>query len=131
MAKQLEESHRLRNTEAEAHLHDQAEKYEEEMKGNNQCFLDLTLNLILPSEKDTLIHQLTTHLASKEPLIRPGKTSIVHLLTRELADADKREVEEDRQRYKEQSEAQQRELQEKERRIAELEDIGLCDCHSS
>ncbi|KAF7363625.1 hypothetical protein MSAN_01019600 [Mycena sanguinolenta] len=106
LSKQLEESYRVRHTEPELLQQRQMEKYEETIR-----------------TKELLIKQHEEMLARKEPLSRDGKTSVLHLVTRETADAEKHSAEEKVAYWQAQFEERGRLLEEKERKIAELTQI--------
>ncbi|KAJ3762691.1 hypothetical protein EV360DRAFT_35188 [Lentinula raphanica] len=73
---QLEKIMRVRETEAEALMKAQKQQSEAEIEALKR-----------------LNTELTTNLAKIEPLMRSGKTSVLHLLTREAADEEKRKIE--------------------------------------
>lgn len=73
--------------------------------------------------KDLLIKQQAEMLAQKEPLSREGKTSVLHLMTREDADIEKRSAEEQADYWKGQVDERDRQLEEKKRKIADLKQI--------
>lgn len=75
--------------------------------------------------QEALIKELTSQLAQKEPLTRAGKTSVLHLLTREAADEEKRLLEKELRWWKDVSDEKQQMLTQKDKRIAELEQIGF------
>ncbi|KAJ6525665.1 hypothetical protein B0H19DRAFT_1198288 [Mycena capillaripes] len=106
LTKQLEESYRVRHTEPEELQRRQVEKYEEIIR-----------------TKDLLLKQQAEMLSHKEPLSREGKTSVLHMITREDADTEKRSAEEQVVYWKEQVDQRDRLLEEKEREIAELKQI--------
>ncbi|KAJ6502332.1 hypothetical protein C8R45DRAFT_616042 [Mycena sanguinolenta] len=106
LSKQLEESYRVRHTEPELLQQRQMEKYEEAIR-----------------TKDLLIKQQEEMLARKEPLSRDGKTSVLHMVTRETTDAEKRSAEEKVAYWQAQWEERGRLLEEQERKIAELTQI--------
>ncbi|KAJ7343270.1 hypothetical protein DFH08DRAFT_962397 [Mycena albidolilacea] len=106
LSSQLEESYRVRHTESEELQQSQMEKYEEIIR-----------------TKDLLIKQHQEMLSRKEPLSRDGKTSVLHMVTREDADAEKRSADEQVAYWKGQCDERGRLLEEKEREIAELKQI--------
>ncbi|KAF8212004.1 hypothetical protein K438DRAFT_1805794 [Mycena galopus ATCC 62051] len=106
LEKQLEESYRVRHTEAEELQQRQMEKYEE-----------------IIQTKDLLIKQQAEMLALKDPLSRDGKTSVIHMVTRETADAEKRSAEEQVAYWKGKADERERLLVEKERKITELKQM--------
>lgn len=86
----------------------------------------MTINShIIILAQDALIRELTSNLAKKEPLIREGKTSVLHLMTREAVDEEKETLERDVQRYKGRVEVCDRDLKEKEKKILEQEQTSL------
>ncbi|KAK7020435.1 hypothetical protein R3P38DRAFT_2969447 [Favolaschia claudopus] len=103
LAKQLEESYRVRHTEPEELQIQQAEKYDQVIRS-----------------KDAIIKQQEEMLARKEPLSKEGKTSVLHLVTREHADAEKRSAEEQVAHWKRQVDDRDRIIAEKDKRIADL-----------
>ncbi|KAF7338117.1 hypothetical protein MVEN_02036400 [Mycena venus] len=106
LSKQLEESYRVRQTEPEELLQRQVEKYEETIR-----------------TKELLLKQQAEMLSRKEPLSSEGKTSVLHMVTREHADAEKRSAEEQVVYWKRQADDKDRLLDEKDRKIAELMQI--------
>ncbi|KAJ7685392.1 hypothetical protein DFH06DRAFT_1313700 [Mycena polygramma] len=106
LRKQLEESYRVRHTEPEELQQRQVEKYEEIIR-----------------TKDLLLKQQEEMLSHKEPLSREGKTSVLHLITREDADTEKRSAEEQVVYWKQQVDERDRLLEEKEQKIADLKQI--------
>ncbi|KAJ7085830.1 hypothetical protein B0H15DRAFT_846569 [Mycena belliarum] len=106
LAKQLEESYRVRHTEPEELLARQVEKYEE-----------------IIQTKDLLLKQQQEMLEHKEPLSRDGKTSVLHMITREQADADKRSAEGQVTYWQAQVDEKDMLLAEKDQHIAELKQI--------
>ncbi|KAJ7087802.1 hypothetical protein C8R44DRAFT_819819 [Mycena epipterygia] len=106
LKKQLEESYRVRHTEAEELQRRQVEKYEEIIK-----------------TKDLLLKQQEEMLSRKEPLSKEGKTSVLHMVTREHADAEKRSAEEQVTYWKDQVAQRDQLLQEKEEEIVGLQQI--------
>ncbi|CAK5277341.1 unnamed protein product, partial [Mycena citricolor] len=70
--------------------------------------------------KDSHIEQLEAMLAAREPLSRHGKTSVLHLITREHADAEKRSAEEQVHTWKKLCDAKDEDLQSKEAELREL-----------
>ncbi|KAJ7219455.1 hypothetical protein GGX14DRAFT_592259 [Mycena pura] len=106
LAKQLEDSHRVRHTEPEELRQQQQEKYEEIIR-----------------TKDLLIKQHEEMLARKEPLSREGKTSVLHMITREQADAEKRSAEEQVTYWQHQADEKDRLLKLRDQEITELKQI--------
>ncbi|KAF5373733.1 hypothetical protein D9758_000756 [Tetrapyrgos nigripes] len=110
LKKQLDEFLRVRRTEAEELFYEEKAQYEAQLQA-----------------KDKMINELNSALARIEPLSRQGKTSIIHLLTREAADLEKRQIEEELTHWKDL--AQRREgiinntVKEKDAIIAEKETI--------
>ncbi|KAJ7286079.1 hypothetical protein C8J57DRAFT_1286666 [Mycena rebaudengoi] len=98
LSKQLEESYRVRHTEPEELMKRQTEKYEE-----------------IIQTKDLLIKQLQAMLGQKEPLSKEGKTSVLHMVTRE------RSADEQVLYWQRMAEAKDKELEDQARKIAELE----------
>ncbi|KAJ7047024.1 hypothetical protein C8F04DRAFT_218000 [Mycena alexandri] len=103
LSKQLEESYRVRHTEPEKLLQQQKEKYEDLLR-----------------VKDLLIKQQEEMLSQKEPLSREAKTSVLHMVTREHADAEKRSAEEQVTYWKEQADQRDKLLDEKDQEIVDL-----------
>lgn len=62
-------------------------------------------------------------LSHKEPLSRDGKTSVLHMVTREHADGEKRSAEEQVAYWKKQVDERDRLLEAKERKIVDLKQI--------
>ncbi|KAJ7724477.1 hypothetical protein DFH07DRAFT_854920 [Mycena maculata] len=103
LKKQLEESYRVRHTEPEELHRSQVEKYEEIIR-----------------TKDLLLKQQEEMLSRKEPLSKDGKGSVLHMVTREHADAEKRSAEEQVTYWKSQADTRERLVQQKETEIAAL-----------
>ncbi|KAJ7709652.1 hypothetical protein B0H17DRAFT_232025 [Mycena rosella] len=106
LAKQLEESYRVRQTEPEELMQRQVQKYEEIIR-----------------TKDALLKQQEEMLSQKEPLSRDGKHSVLHMVTREKADAEKNSSEEQVTFWKTQADVKNRLIEEREQQIAELKQI--------
>ncbi|THU82878.1 hypothetical protein K435DRAFT_971779 [Dendrothele bispora CBS 962.96] len=104
LRKQVEELLRVRETEAEELLREERAQNEAQQKA-----------------KDQLIRELNSALAKIEPLARQGKTSVINLLTREAADIEKRQLEEELMQYKAQLEQTEESAKEKDNAIDELE----------
>ncbi|RDB20981.1 hypothetical protein Hypma_011820 [Hypsizygus marmoreus] len=104
LSRQLEEAFQVRETEAEELLKRQETQFEAQLQA-----------------QERLIKELTSQLALKEPLMRSGKTSVLHLLTREAADEEKRTLEKEVTRWKDVATERQKTIDEKDGRIAELE----------
>ncbi|KAJ7775099.1 hypothetical protein B0H16DRAFT_1509523 [Mycena metata] len=103
LSKQLEESYRVRHTEPEELLQQQKEKYEDLLR-----------------VKDLLIKQQEEMLSHKEPLSREAKTSVLHMVTREKADAEKRSAEDQVAYWKEQVDKKDKLLDAKDQEILDL-----------
>ncbi|KAK0483876.1 hypothetical protein IW261DRAFT_985574 [Armillaria novae-zelandiae] len=103
-SKQLEELFAIRHTEPEHLLTEYRKQSDSKMEA-----------------QDALIRELTSNLAKKEPLIREGKTSVLHLMTREAVEEEKETLERDVQRYKGRMEVCDRDLKEKDKKILEQE----------
>ncbi|KAJ7444872.1 hypothetical protein FB451DRAFT_72613 [Mycena latifolia] len=103
LTKQLQESYLVRHTEPEELLQRQVEKYEDIIR-----------------TKDLLLKQQEEMLNQKEPLSRDGKTSVLHMVTREQADAEKRSAEGQVAYWKGQVDERDRLLEEKDQQIVEL-----------
>ncbi|KAI0053867.1 hypothetical protein FA95DRAFT_1551627 [Auriscalpium vulgare] len=83
LTNQMKELMSIRQTEPEEELQIQASRYES--KANAQ---------------EELIRELTSQLARVDPLIKAGRTSTLHFLTREAANEEKRNVEGEVERLK-------------------------------
>ncbi|KAK0196865.1 hypothetical protein F5146DRAFT_1013264 [Armillaria mellea] len=103
-SKQLEELFAIRHTEPERLLVEYRKQSDSKMEA-----------------QDALIRELTSNLAKKEPLIREGKTSVLHLMTREAVEEEKETLERDVQRYKGRMEVCDRDLKERDKKILEQE----------
>ncbi|KAJ6597122.1 hypothetical protein DFH09DRAFT_1133756 [Mycena vulgaris] len=104
LTNQLEESYRVRHTEPEELQQRQLEKYEDIIR-----------------TKDLLLKQQQEMLERKEPLSKDD--SVLHMITREQADAEKRSAEGQVTYWKGQADARDRLLDEKEQRITDLKQI--------
>ncbi|KAF8643831.1 hypothetical protein AX16_008848 [Volvariella volvacea WC 439] len=71
-------------------------------------------------EQDRLIQQLTGVAESKEPLLRTGRTSVLHLIPQQAADEQSRELEREFKRWKDIAEERQTALSNQNQRIEEL-----------
>ncbi|KAJ7172264.1 hypothetical protein C8R46DRAFT_1216113 [Mycena filopes] len=106
LSTQLEESYRVRHTEPEELFRRQEERYEEQLRA-----------------KDLLIKQQEEMLHQREPLAREGKTSVLHMVTREHADAEKRSSEEQVTYWKDQVDKTKKLLEGKEEEIVHLKQL--------
>ncbi|KAJ7710771.1 hypothetical protein B0H17DRAFT_1324320 [Mycena rosella] len=104
--KQLEESYRMSQTEQEALMQRQVQKYAEIIR-----------------TKDALLKQQEEMLNQKEPLSRDGKHSVLHLVTREKANAEQNSSEEQVTFWKTEAGVKNRLIEDRERQIAELKQI--------
>ncbi|KAH7873628.1 uncharacterized protein C8R40DRAFT_1112879 [Lentinula edodes] len=102
LTKQLEKIMRVRETEAEALMLAQKEQFEAEI-----------------AALERVNKELTTNLAKVEPLMRSGKTSVLHLLTREAADEENRKIENEVLAWRQQFEEAQEIIKEKDQLIKE------------
>ncbi|KAJ7156947.1 hypothetical protein C8R43DRAFT_997756 [Mycena crocata] len=111
LAKQLEESYRVRHTEPEQLQQRQSEKYEEIIR-----------------MKDLLLKQQEEMLSHKEPLSKEGKSSVLHMITREQADAEKRSAEEQVIFWKAKADEREQLInalrREKDKQISDLDQIN-------
>ncbi|PFH54148.1 hypothetical protein AMATHDRAFT_135780 [Amanita thiersii Skay4041] len=71
--------------------------------------------------QEVLIKELTSQLAQKETLTLKGKDSILHMITREAADEEKRLLEKELAQLKDVLAGKTQKLKEKDKLIAELE----------
>ncbi|KAG5654124.1 hypothetical protein H0H81_007176 [Sphagnurus paluster] len=101
---QLEAVFQVRETEAERLLKQLEAQYEAQLRA-----------------QERLIEEMQTQLKMKEPLMRSGNTAVLNLLTREAADAEMRNIQEDLARWKGVANERQRAIAERDVRIAELE----------
>ncbi|KAF8637405.1 hypothetical protein AX17_002900 [Amanita inopinata Kibby_2008] len=106
LAEKLEETQRIRETEAEKLMKAKDEQFHAQLRAQG-----------------TLIESLTSQLAQKETLASTGRGSILHMITREAADEEKRNLEKEMIRLKEALHKKEEELKEKDRRITELNAI--------
>ncbi|KAJ3891951.1 hypothetical protein GG344DRAFT_46253 [Lentinula edodes] len=107
LTKQLEKIMRVRETEAEALMLAQKEQFEAEI-----------------AALERVNKELTTNLAKVEPLMRSGKTSVLHLLTREAADEENRKIENEVLAWRQQFEEAQELIKEKDQLIKESAQRG-------
>ncbi|KAG7092696.1 hypothetical protein E1B28_009027 [Marasmius oreades] len=103
---QLEEIYRLRHTEPEKLLEEVQEQHQAEIEA-----------------KDKLIQELNSALARVEPLSKSGKTSVIHLLTREAADEEKKSVQQEVARLKAELVQKDIVIKEKDKMMSEKETI--------
>lgn len=59
--------------------------------------------------------------------MRSGKSSILHLITRETADVEKRDLEKERNKWKQRAEEVEKILKIKDEKITEMQGTGMCD----
>jgi len=107
LSRQLEELFRLRETDPERELQQQRLQYEARIQ-----------------TQESMIKELTSQLARVEPLSRPGKSSVLHLLTREAADEEQKVLEKELARWQDTSKGKDLTISEQAKRIAELEQLG-------
>ncbi|KAF7294785.1 hypothetical protein MIND_01016200 [Mycena indigotica] len=101
---QLKEAYRVRTTEAEDLLAQQLDKHQEVIRA-----------------KDDIIKQQAEMLSHKEPLASEGKTSVLYLVTREQADADKRSAEEQVTFWKREADQRADQVEELKQKVKDLE----------
>lgn len=126
LSRQLEEQFKLRHTDAEAALEAQEIQYNAKLHGALvllKLLYSVLLALFVVQEK--LIEELTIQLARKEPLTSTGKASVLHLITREAADEEKRLLQREVERLKQLAEDKQRIIDEKVEIISSMEQIGM------
>lgn len=70
--------------------------------------------------QDELIKELTTQIARLNPMLKEGRVSTVHFLTREAADEEKRMLEERLEKSKEALRQKDAVIKDKDARIAAL-----------
>ncbi|KAF9265599.1 hypothetical protein L218DRAFT_148762 [Marasmius fiardii PR-910] len=93
--------YRIRHTEPEKLLDEMQEQHRVEIRGALQFSIKVSVystNLLIVKEK--LIQELNSSLARAEPLTKSEKTSVIHLLTREAADEEKKTVQQEVARLK-------------------------------
>ncbi|KAJ7632827.1 hypothetical protein FB45DRAFT_1057849 [Roridomyces roridus] len=103
---QLEEVLRVRETEPEELAKRQAEKYEEQIEA-----------------KDLLIKQYEEMLGRQEPLSTNGKSSVLHMVTREKADQEKRSAEDQVTYWKGVADEREKLIREKNTEIENLRQL--------
>jgi len=108
LTKDLEKVLSIRDTEAESLLQQMQERYDAQLK-----------------IQEDLIKELTSQLARVDHLTKTGQTAAVQFLTREAADEEKRGAEEEVTRLREVIKQKDRMLVEKDKKIAELEESAL------
>jgi hypothetical protein len=74
--------------------------------------------------QQALVDKLTTQAAQAEPLTRSGKGSVLHLVTREAADEEKRAVERDMARWNALAKEKDETNEQNKRQITELQQSG-------
>ncbi|KAK7054635.1 hypothetical protein VNI00_003098 [Paramarasmius palmivorus] len=122
LMKQLEELHRTRVTEAEQLMEAQTAQYDAQLEGENPSITPIALTL--PSlAKERIITQLTQSLAKVEPLSRSGRTSVLHLITRDAADEEKRMIEQEVAKLRDELADKARVINEKDDLLAEKDQI--------
>jgi hypothetical protein len=86
------------------------------------CDFRLTSSFTLTSTlaQEELIKELTTQIARLTPMLREGRGSTVHFLTREAADEEKRMLEERLEKSKEALQQKDAVIKDKDARIAAL-----------
>ncbi|KAJ3933448.1 MAG: hypothetical protein NXY57DRAFT_1066609 [Lentinula lateritia] len=123
LTKQLEKIMRVRETEAEALMLAQKEQFEAEIAGNIKFskFRAVSLMVILTLER--VDKEFTTDLAKVEPLTRSGKTSVLHLLTREATDVENQKIENEVLAWRQQFEEAQEIIKERDQLIKEKKEV--------
>ncbi|KAF8723427.1 hypothetical protein AX14_009273 [Amanita brunnescens Koide BX004] len=106
LMEKLEESQRIRETEAKKMLKAMDEQYQADLRS-----------------KEMLVEALTSQIAQKEVLAQHGKHSILHMITREAADEEQRTLERDIARLREALAEKEQALKEKDGQITELRQI--------
>jgi hypothetical protein len=86
------------------------------------CDFRLTSSFTLTSTlaQEELIKELTTQIARLTPMLKEGRGSTVHFLTREAADEEKRMLEERLEKSKEALQQKDAVIKDKDARIAAL-----------
>jgi hypothetical protein len=79
--------------------------------------------------QNDLIKDLTSQLAKKEPLLRPGKKSSIGLISRDDMEQELGEYKAQIQHFKNESNGAKQAVQEKDAQIAELKQIGWLRPH--
>lgn len=74
--------------------------------------------------QEALIDQLTAQAARTEPLTRSGKGSVLHLVTREAADEEKKTIERDLAKWKALAKEKDEANEQKNKEITELKQSG-------
>ncbi|KAF9014044.1 hypothetical protein BDQ17DRAFT_1270187 [Cyathus striatus] len=103
MSQELEEALQIRETEAEAVRRQLEAQYQEQLR-----------------EQHTLINELTSHLEKTKPLVGSGKSSILHLITREAADEEQQNLEKEKDHWKRLAKDGDKQLAAKVRETEEL-----------
>lgn len=112
-----------RNTEPEDRIAEMKAQYEAAGRGA-RLLLDLSdvpsHSLTSALAHDELIKELTTQIARLTPMLKEGRGSTVHFLTRQAADEEKRMLEERLEKSKEALRQKDAIIKDKDARIAAL-----------
>jgi hypothetical protein len=112
-----------RNTEPEERIAEMKAQYEAAGRGS-RLLLDLSdipfHSLTSALAHDELIKELTTQIARLTPMLKEGRGSTVHFLTRQAADEEKRMLEERLEKSKEALRQKDAIIKDKDARIAAL-----------
>jgi hypothetical protein len=123
LAKQLETLARLRESEPEKALQEQAAKYEAQVKGGHSSPLSVAILSISPwsAAQETLINDLNSRLARVEPMARSGKSAILEFFSREAVDAEKKSLVKENAALSASIRDRDTSISEKNKKIEELE----------
>ncbi|KAI0273424.1 hypothetical protein BC834DRAFT_965951 [Gloeopeniophorella convolvens] len=105
LTKQMRELLQVRNTDPEGQLEAMKAQYEASTKAQEE-----------------LIKELTAQIARLNPMLREGRTSTLHFLTREAADEEKRSLEDRLEQVRETLKQKDTVIKDKDSRIATLEE---------
>ena len=117
LSKQLEELFQIRQTEPEKALEEQEKQYEARLKGvfaslDDTCILLFNVSLV----QETLLEEQAKLIVASTS----GQPYMLHFLSREAADEEKKEVEKEVARWKEVVKQRDVKLAQKDEQITEL-----------
>lgn len=117
---------RVRETEAEALVQRSEEQYEAKVRGANapwsQILEETGLTPAIAAEE--VNKALTEQLTKKQPLAGIGKSSILHLITREVAEEERQTLDKEVVRLKSELEDAMKKLSVKDQQIVALRQTG-------
>lgn len=117
---------RVRETEAEALVQRSEEQYEAKVRGANAPWSHIheETGLTPAIAAEEVNKALTEQLTKKQPLAGIGKSSILHLITREVAEEERQTLDKEVVRLKSELEDAMKKLSVKDQQIVALRQTG-------